>query len=276
MQKRPANENAFVANHGALSKLFKKVAGTKFVRLFNEILSIPRHLRSVFNGGQTIQDLKKQSNTDFLTGLPNVRALNTGLPRMIESSIRNPKPDEPLLVVFCDLDGFKKINDTQGHINGDLALQDMAQLFKSFIRPRSTDLFARKGGDEFVYCGNGNSEIIQRNFQKLQYHLNERMGTETITGPNNINYEVKNYHRHGVSYGVVAMDAAFVSEHYGCQNFLEFQTRFSTGKIKIDDIVKKLIGESNKKMSINKASNKARKISQINSPRNESPERAAG
>lgn len=54
----------------------------------------------------------------------------------------------PAAVVYCDLDGFKEINDTQGHAAGDAALVRAAEALRRAVRPGDT--VARIGGDEFV------------------------------------------------------------------------------------------------------------------------------
>jgi diguanylate cyclase (GGDEF)-like protein len=54
----------------------------------------------------------------------------------------------PLSVLMLDLDHFKQINDTYGHVKGDLVLQKVAAICKSLVRPQ--DIFARYGGEEFV------------------------------------------------------------------------------------------------------------------------------
>lgn len=82
---------------------------------------------------------------DSLTGLPN-RSL---LSRLLERSIsRARRYDRMVAVLFLDLDGFKRINDTLGHEAGDQLLTDVAERLESTLR--ESDTVARVGGDEFV------------------------------------------------------------------------------------------------------------------------------
>ncbi len=82
---------------------------------------------------------------DTLTGLPN-RALL--LDRLRHSLTRTQREDRPVGVLFIDLDGFKIINDTLGHIAGDRALQTVSRRLQAILR--AGDTAGRLGGDEFV------------------------------------------------------------------------------------------------------------------------------
>ena len=82
---------------------------------------------------------------DALTGLPNRLNLN----EMIEQALeRSAAADKRFALLFLDLDGFKKVNDTLGHDAGDELLVQVARKLKGAIR--ETDIAARLGGDEFV------------------------------------------------------------------------------------------------------------------------------
>ena len=85
-----------------------------------------------------------QASFDGLTDLPNRISLVEGLRQRLDAQ------DPRLMtgVLFIDLDGFKLINDTQGHSVGDIVLVEVAERFRRALRP--SDLIGRFGGDEFV------------------------------------------------------------------------------------------------------------------------------
>src|SRR5262245_25997237 len=85
------------------------------------------------------------SVTDDLTKLYNSRHLNQVLRR---ESKRASRSGRPVSLVFLDLDGFKQVNDTHGHLAGSRALVESAAVIRGCAR--ETDLVARFGGDEFA------------------------------------------------------------------------------------------------------------------------------
>jgi diguanylate cyclase (GGDEF)-like protein len=82
---------------------------------------------------------------DVLTGLPNRRALMQALP---EAMARAARLERPCAVLFLDMDGFKQVNDTRGHEEGDELLRQFGTRILNSIR--ETDMAARLAGDEFV------------------------------------------------------------------------------------------------------------------------------
>ena len=86
-----------------------------------------------------VEDLRARAVTDELTGLPNRAGLLEHLKSMVGSGAA---------VVFCDLNGFKAVNDTLGHAAGDAVLVQTARRLKRTVR--GEDFVARLGGDEFV------------------------------------------------------------------------------------------------------------------------------
>ncbi|MED4599401.1 EAL domain-containing protein [Paenibacillus validus] len=82
---------------------------------------------------------------DHLTGLPNRVLFNQELEVSLEQSKRN---GQTAAILFIDFDRFKVINDTLGHRNGDLLLQQVAERLKGSIE--SNDFLSRMGGDEFT------------------------------------------------------------------------------------------------------------------------------
>jgi diguanylate cyclase (GGDEF)-like protein len=85
------------------------------------------------------------SVTDELTDLYNSRYLNISLRRETKRALRSSRP---LSLLFIDLDGFKAINDTHGHLAGSRALVETAAVIRGSAR--ETDVVARFGGDEFA------------------------------------------------------------------------------------------------------------------------------
>jgi len=90
-------------------------------------------------------ELKELLMCDVLTGLPNRRALMQALP---EALARSARLGRPCAVLFLDMDGFKLVNDTLGHEEGDALLRQFGMRLLKGIR--ETDLAARLAGDEFV------------------------------------------------------------------------------------------------------------------------------
>jgi diguanylate cyclase (GGDEF)-like protein len=92
-----------------------------------------------------LQRVEALSVTDDLTQLYNSRYLNQVLRRETKRASRSGRP---LSLLFIDLDGFKTINDTHGHLFGSRALVEAAAVIRSSAR--ETDVVARFGGDEFA------------------------------------------------------------------------------------------------------------------------------
>jgi diguanylate cyclase (GGDEF)-like protein len=90
------------------------------------------------------RELESQANTDPLTGLGNLRALQRELGRLVELYRRYR---HPFALLLLDIDGLRRINDSHGHQAGDRVLMRVAMSVRRAIR--SVDLAARLGGDEF-------------------------------------------------------------------------------------------------------------------------------
>jgi len=87
---------------------------------------------------------RKRASTDPLTGLANRRAFTEELARHAESG---PAPDS-LALLMIDIDHFKNVNDTHGHLIGDRVIRFLAEVLKQHTK--GSDLAARYGGEEFV------------------------------------------------------------------------------------------------------------------------------
>jgi two-component system, cell cycle response regulator len=89
--------------------------------------------------------LEAAARTDFLTGLPNRRAVEEYAAKQLGGAIRH---GYPLWVILADLNKFKMVNDQYGHLAGDEVLKRFAAILKK--NTRTSDICGRLGGDEFI------------------------------------------------------------------------------------------------------------------------------
>ncbi len=103
------------------------------------------HLALVLDNARLAQRLRELSTRDGLTRLLNRRTVHQ---RLVQELERAARYEQPLSLMLCDLDRFKNINDTHGHLAGDRVLEVVADLFR--LHARSADIVGRFGGEEFV------------------------------------------------------------------------------------------------------------------------------
>jgi diguanylate cyclase (GGDEF)-like protein len=96
------------------------------------------------------QDLGSKASTDALTGLHNRLSFDQTL---ASEMVRSERYGTPLSLILCDIDHFKRVNDTFGHLAGDKVLVQLARFVPNLIR--KTDFFARWGGEEFIILAPG-------------------------------------------------------------------------------------------------------------------------
>lgn len=134
---------------------------------------------------QLEEELKKLARIDSLTGCYSRGYGLELLDRQIKLSYRSKSP---LLLAFLDIDRFKEINDTFGHDEGNKALKEVAELFKSTLR--EVDIICRMGGDEFLIIFPDNSlkeaplikERLNRGLIKLDQTLKKPYKIELSIG----------------------------------------------------------------------------------------------
>lgn len=97
------------------------------------------------SSAKDFKEFKEQASFDKLTELYNRSYLDPFLESKIDAA---KKANQPISVIMVDMDHFKEINDTYGHIVGDHVLSIFAQVVLKCIR--KTDIIARYGGDEFI------------------------------------------------------------------------------------------------------------------------------
>lgn len=110
--------------------------------------------------GILIKKLYQQAHTDTLTGLRNRKYFYTKLSEI--------KTKAPVSLILIDIDNFKSINDTYGHMAGDQVLQQFAEILQS--NTRKNDVIARWGGEEFAII------LLQTNIKEA-YKIADRIRT---------------------------------------------------------------------------------------------------
>jgi diguanylate cyclase (GGDEF)-like protein len=106
---------------------------------------IDARIRSMIDKRKTYLRLEEEATVDEKTGLANYRVF---FKKLREEWERSERYTLPLSVVMLDLDDFKRVNDTVGHLAGDRVLREFAMLVSGGAR--GTDLPARYGGEEFA------------------------------------------------------------------------------------------------------------------------------
>src|SRR5919109_4723077 len=120
--------------------------------------------------GRRIDELRRLSTTDPLTGLANRRAFQA---RLRVEWQRAHRYLSPLSLLLIDIDGLKRINDERGHAAGDLVLRTAAHAINATMR--TADFGARWGGDEFaIVAPNTVRSAAQQLAQRLLGHVSEQ------------------------------------------------------------------------------------------------------
>lgn len=138
--------------------------GLLFLNLFGGIILVYAYIL-MGRIEQSRAQLEHRSRVDSLTGLMNRRYL---LETADHIFVQRQQRQDRLVVMFADLDKFKRINDTHGHATGDEVLKRFSGILRDTIR--STDIAARMGGDEFVLILNDTdvdqAEIVAQRIQQ--------------------------------------------------------------------------------------------------------------
>jgi diguanylate cyclase (GGDEF)-like protein/putative nucleotidyltransferase with HDIG domain len=114
------------------------------------LLAVSGKMALAIENALKYQQAESSATTDYLTGLPNARSLFLQLDRELA---RCKRDNISLTLMVCDMNGFKKINDRFGHLEGNRVLRLFAQALKDTCR--EYDYVARMGGDEFVVIAPG-------------------------------------------------------------------------------------------------------------------------
>ncbi|MEW9093589.1 MAG: EAL domain-containing protein [Clostridiaceae bacterium] len=130
--------------------------------VYEELSATEGELREQYNELQKIEEkMRYMASYDQLTDLPNRNTFMESLKFAINKNIEE-KSNGKIAVMFLDLDNFKKINDTLGHIYGDKLLKKVADILRLYLGGNSS--IGRIGGDEFIIylpCDSQCQEVIE-------------------------------------------------------------------------------------------------------------------
>jgi diguanylate cyclase (GGDEF)-like protein/putative nucleotidyltransferase with HDIG domain len=128
------------------------------------LLAVSGKMALAIENALKYQQAESSATTDYLTGLPNARSLFLQLDRELA---RCKRDNTSLTLMVCDMNGFKKINDRFGHLEGNRVLRLFAQALKDSCR--EYDYVARMGGDEFVVVAPGLAvEVAAKKAEQLR------------------------------------------------------------------------------------------------------------
>jgi diguanylate cyclase (GGDEF)-like protein len=130
------------------------------------LLAVNDKVSRAIESASKFEQARREASTDELTSLPNARSL---LLRLQDEIVRAESQDQRLAIMVCDLDGFKHVNDSFGHLTGNELLKRVARIMEQNCR--ETDYVGRMGGDEFVVMLRG----IRREELELKIENMNRM-----------------------------------------------------------------------------------------------------
>jgi diguanylate cyclase (GGDEF)-like protein len=168
-----AGQMLFLAVCFTVPVLYLDDAGTAAIRalvavpLLVTVAAMVAYLRESLEEGRA--QLAEQARTDALTGVGNRRVRDE---RLAYELARHRRSGGPLALIFLDLDRFKDVNDTHGHLAGDRLLCDVGRALSDTVR--AGDTVSRPGGDEFcvIAPGTGAAEA-QRLTERIELALSE-------------------------------------------------------------------------------------------------------
>ena len=128
------------------------------------LLAVSQKISLAIENALKFQQAQSTASTDYMTGLPNARSLFLHLDSELA---RCRRLNSPLVVLVCDMNGFKQVNDKFGHLEGNRLLSAVAAKLKESCR--EYDYVARMGGDEFVLVLPGlETDQIASKIERLQ------------------------------------------------------------------------------------------------------------
>lgn len=158
---------------GSVTGLLKCDSGQPefFTEYDREILGILANQAALaLERAKRFEEERQRATTDALTGLANHRHFQDHVARLFEHVKSQPTP---ITLILCDIDHFKNINDTYGHLQGDTALKQLGLLLLKSCRDDT--MIARYGGEEFAILLSGADRDTGL---KIAERIRERVGRE--------------------------------------------------------------------------------------------------
>lgn len=147
----PRNEGYFVSDQNSTNGTFvndKQIDNARLLRDGDYLRvgnCLYRYLAAENIEAEYHEEIYRLTILDGLTQIHNARYLNEFLDREV---VRSQRHTRPLSILALDIDKFKSLNDSLGHLCGDFVLRELADVIRGNVRQE--DLFARCGGEEFV------------------------------------------------------------------------------------------------------------------------------
>lgn len=217
-----------------------------FITLRDRNKMITRAIGQLANINQEISDidtLRSRAETDALTSVSNREQTETQIINYL-----NRIHGEMCAFIIIDIDNFKRINDTQGHMLGDVVLSEMASAMKRVIR--ADDVIGRIGGDEFViFMKNAKSvKNVEAKVENLQKELRSLFRNEKVSLQITCSIGIALYPDNGTEYKVLFNHADqalyqakvlgknrfFFYNSAGCSSFPESKQPYSGTEIDSD------------------------------------------
>lgn len=183
--------------------LFKWATALLLLLFIVIILLIAKVLKNTRALAQHRDQLRILNRTDDLTQMYNRRYLQKRLLEEFDLLKRNNRADSVLVMI--DIDKFKQINDTHGHLAGDVVIQVIAEMVQE--RLRSTDICGRLGGEEFLV-------LLRNTTAENAYLLAEQLRI-------NIENKIINYHDQSITTTCSVGIAAFSNDMLSCHDWIQ-------------------------------------------------------
>ena len=129
-----------------------------------------------------LKRLEHISYTDLLTGVKNRNAMNNRISNIVSGA---EQLKLPFGIIFCDLNGLKRVNDSSGHMAGDLLLKKAAILLQELFDTEEDDIY-RAGGDEFM--------VILSGCKKEEFEQKKNALKELATDPDSVCFAIGSYY----------------------------------------------------------------------------------